>query len=81
MGGTWVQLSISEQLLQRNEKRFRGGLIFKARGWLYHSTLGSRVITKRERDLGIEGDVGVEVEGDRVVRRLRPYGRPMPRAL
>jgi len=27
-------------------KRFRGGLVFKAHRWLYHSTLGSRVIQK-----------------------------------
>ena len=29
---------------------FRGGLVFKAHRWLYHSTLGSRVIKKRRRD-------------------------------
>jgi hypothetical protein len=28
-------------------ERFRGGLAFKARRWLYHSTLGSRVIKKK----------------------------------
>jgi len=28
--------------------RFRGGLVFKAHRRLYHSTLGSRVIKKRE---------------------------------
>ena len=27
-------------------KRFRGGLVFKAHRWLYHSTLGSSVIKK-----------------------------------
>ena len=26
--------------LQRNVKRFRGGLVLKAHRWLYHSTLG-----------------------------------------
>ena len=30
-------------------KRFRGGLVFKAHRWLYHSTLGSRVIKKKRR--------------------------------
>ena len=27
---------LSEQLLPRNVKRFRGGLVFKAHRWLYH---------------------------------------------
>ena len=35
-----AQLSIQEQLLRSNEKQFRGGLVFKARGRVYHSTLG-----------------------------------------
>ena len=35
----------------RNVKRFRGGLVFKARRWLYHSTLGSRVIKKKKKAL------------------------------
>jgi len=35
-----VQFSISEKLLHCNEKRFRGGLVFKARRLLYHSNLG-----------------------------------------
>jgi len=30
-------------------ERFRGGLVFKAHRWLYHSTLGSRVIKKKKR--------------------------------
>ena len=33
-------ISIQEQLLRSNEKQFRGGLVFKARRRLYHSTLG-----------------------------------------
>ena len=37
----------SVQLLHRNEKRFRGGLVFNAHRWLYHSTLGSRVKRKK----------------------------------
>jgi hypothetical protein len=30
-------------------ERFRGGLVFKARGLLNHSTLGSRVVKKQEK--------------------------------
>ena len=41
------EFSIQEQLLRRNVKRFRGGLVFKAHRLLYHSTLGLRVIKKR----------------------------------
>jgi len=44
--------SLSEQLLSRNVKRFRGGLVFKAHRRVYHSTLGLRVIkNKRRRSL------------------------------
>jgi len=43
------QFSISEQLLRRNVKRFRGGLVFKAHRLFYPSTLGLRLITKRRR--------------------------------
>ena len=35
------------QLLLRIVKRFRGGLVFKARGPFHHSTLDSRVIKKK----------------------------------
>jgi len=35
-----VQFSIQEQVLRSNEKQFQGGLAFKARRLLYHSTLG-----------------------------------------
>jgi len=31
------------------EGRVRGGLVFKAHRWLYHSTLGSRVIKKKKK--------------------------------
>ena len=44
-GDWWTR--IEEQLLLRNVKRFRGGLVFKAHRLLYHSTLGSRVIQKK----------------------------------
>ena len=33
-------------------KRFRGGLVFKAHKLVYHSTLGSRVITKVTAEMG-----------------------------
>ena len=36
------------QLPSTNVKRFRGGLILKAHGLLYHSTLGSRVMKGRQ---------------------------------
>jgi len=49
--GGWG-FSISEQLHGRNAERFRGGLVFKALGLLYHSTLGSRVMKKKK---GLEG--------------------------
>ena len=35
-----VQFTIRERLLRSNEKQFQGGLVFKARGLFYHSTLG-----------------------------------------
>ena len=42
-----ILFSIEEQLFRRNVKRFRGGLVFKALlVFLYHSSLGSRVIKK-----------------------------------
>ena len=41
-----VHLSLSEQPLYRKNKWFRGGLVFKARRLLYHSTLSSRAIKK-----------------------------------
>jgi len=48
--GIWgMGLLIQEQLLRRNVKRFQGGLVFKTHRLLYHSTLGSRVITKKRR--------------------------------
>ena len=47
-----VQLSILEQLLHRNEKRFRGGRVFKAHRRLHHSTLDWRAITKKRRRFG-----------------------------
>ena len=38
---------IEERLLRRNVKQFRGGLLFRAHRFLFHSSLGSIVITKK----------------------------------
>ena len=38
------------QLLRRNVKRFRGGLVCKAHRLLYHSTLGLRVKEEEEEE-------------------------------
>ena len=50
----------------RNVNRFRGGLVFKAHGLLYHSTLGLRVIMKKKKvqgaECGVQG-VGFRVQG------------------
>ena len=54
-GGGWPELyqsyqfSISQQPLRKSMKRFRGGLVFKARRLLYHSTLGSWAIKKTKK--------------------------------
>jgi len=49
---------IEEQLLRRNVKRFRGGLVFKAHRLVYHSTIGSRV-TKKKKIEGANGTWGM----------------------
>ena len=36
-------------LVFTNVQRFREGRVFKAHRWLYHSTLGSRVIKKKKK--------------------------------
>ena len=47
------------QLFQKKLQRFRGGLVFKAHRLLYHSTLGSRVIKKKEmKNLDPESRLG-----------------------
>jgi len=56
--------AISEQLLRRNVKRFRGRLVFKAHRRLYHSTLGLRVIKKKDL-LDAPGLEGVQPESGR----------------
>jgi hypothetical protein len=38
-----------EQLLRRNVKRFRGGLVFEANRLVCHSTLGRRAIKKKKK--------------------------------
>ena len=37
----------AREILSRNVKRFRGGLVFEAHGLLYHSTLGVKVLKKK----------------------------------
>jgi len=56
-----VHFSIEEQLLSRNAERFRGGLVFKARRLLFHSTLGSRGIQKKKRRAESSADQNVPV--------------------
>ena len=55
-----------DDLRTTHEKQFRGGLVFKTHKWLYHPTLGSRVIKKREappaRGCGGTGRAGTKVE-------------------
>ena len=41
--------TLSARWIAQGVKRFRGGLVSKAHRWLYHSTLGSRVIRKKEK--------------------------------
>ena len=45
-----AEFLIQEQLLGINVKRFRGGLVFKAHGPVYHSSLGSRVRKKKREE-------------------------------
>ena len=42
--------AIYEQMLFRNVKRFRGGLVIKARRLMYRSALGLRAIKKKQSD-------------------------------
>ena len=51
-------------------KRFRGGLVFKARRLLYHSTPGSRVIKKRTDSLNSRLESSKEEEEDSPNSRL-----------
>ena len=46
----------------RNVKRFRGGLVFEAHRLLYHSTLGLRVIKKKQASMLLPNLTGVPSE-------------------
>jgi len=69
-----------EQLLYRNVKRFRGGLVSKAHRLLYHSTLdqsSQRLLHNSTRDEEEEGYRGSRHRGDvrrRVTDRVRLLG-------
>jgi len=63
----------------RNVKRFRGGLVFKAHRWLYHSTLGSRVRKKKKNPCG--RGLPYHDQGRAVVpSQVRPCGSVSPQS-
>ena len=69
------------QLLYINVKRFRGGIVFKDHRLFYHSTLGLRVIRKKEKrvppgERGERGERGIETEPD--TERHAPFQRTPP---
>ena len=68
--GQNVGCRIEEQLLRRNVKRFRGGLVFKAHRLVYHSTL---VLKVRKKKMKIQGS-GESFQGPEV-RRQNSGGR------
>ena len=45
-----VQVLEAAERADSNMKRFRGGLVFKAHRLVYHSTLGRRVIKKKQKE-------------------------------
>ena len=49
VGKSQLPLRVDFYRLHINVQRFRGGLVFKAHGLLYPSTLGLRVITKKKK--------------------------------
>ena len=55
------------QLLRRNEKRFQGGLVFKAHRPVYHSTLGWRVIKKKKGERWDETSKGEMISPPRLI--------------
>ena len=59
---------------------YLGGLVFKAHRWLYHSTLGSRVIKKKKYLRAVDLDlVGVHGGvGNQHFRLLHPLRLPDP---
>jgi len=69
-GSAPTQTSISEQLLRRNVNRFRGGLVFKARRRVHHSTLGWRVIKKKKKNTRMQ-EATMAVKCAVVPRRAR----------
>ena len=48
---------IEEELPGKNVERFRGGLVFKAHGLVYHSTLGLRVTKQHGQGRHLGADV------------------------
>jgi len=60
-------------LLSRNVERFQGGLVCKAHRLLYNSTLGSRVINKKQKKSPPRDDVGAIAGAD--TSRLLEAGR------
>ena len=74
----WATWSFSIQdLLRRNVKRFRGGLVFKAHRLLHHSILGLRVMKKKRRDLVVlvMDDLGGEAYAHTMSRLITSGGR------
>jgi len=59
-GPTSVCLSPTGRGLTASVPMIRGGLVFKAHRWLYHSTLGSRVI-KKKKGRGLTASVSMIV--------------------
>jgi len=48
-------LACRGRALHRTVQRFRGGLAFKAHSFVYHSTLGLRVIKKKKKVGNVSG--------------------------
>jgi len=62
-------------------KRFRGGLVFKAHRLSYHSTLGSRVITKKKKvdlKVALEDDLRVPEAFGLLDRHAVRHGIALP---
>ena len=65
----------------RNVKRFRGGLVFKAHRLLYHSTLGWRVIKKKEGIAGCTGGTPASRRAATPRDRAHPHASAFPSSL
>ena len=61
----WLQTAHG-QLLSINVERLRGGLVFQALTFLYHSTLGSRVVKKQKKVKHCEMHITRSVSGEKV---------------